>query len=125
MTVKVYREEKDVEVYKEIKDADSSDEISEAEEAKEYEEEMKIQMELEKMKVGVPERYIKLKKVLTNTFFYFVLTSLTLVTPVGTLILLSRAKEYLFHSSPKEEHFPSKLQYLKQIHFCKPNDNTL
>lgn len=89
MTVKVYREGKDVEVCEEIEDADSSVGISEAEEAKEYEEEMKIQIELEKMKVEDPERYIKLKKVLTNTFFYFVLTSLTLVT----LILLSRAKE--------------------------------
>ena len=62
MTVKVYREGKNVEVYEEIEDAESIEEISEAEEeAKEYEEEMKMQMELEKMKVEDPERYIKLK----------------------------------------------------------------
>lgn len=63
MTVKVYREGKDVEVYEEVEDTESIDEISEAEEeSRDYEEEMKIQMELERMKVENPEKYIKLKK---------------------------------------------------------------
>ena len=69
MSVKVYREGKEVEVYKtaksneEIDNSNTNKEMNEAlEEIKEFEEEMKLQIETERMKLEEPERYEALVK---------------------------------------------------------------